>query len=112
MSCLMTLIQAPNGDVMLVRSLEGHEDCKILEENVSEPRVPGCERVPKADGKGKRWKINKDESRRMIRAAQLRAMDRIDLVELIEGRLDPLEARVEALEQRFTESSEKGKGEG
>lgn len=103
---LMTLIQAPNGDVMLVRDLTGHEDCAVLEEGVSEPRVPGCERVDKADGSGRRWRINKPECRRFIRAAELRAMARIELVEMLEAKIAALETRVAALEGSTVNSPE------
>lgn len=98
MSHLMTLIKAPNGDVMLVGSLEGHEDCAVLETGVAEPRVPGCERVDKPDGSGRMWKIHKGECRRMIRAAKVRSMHRIELVEMLEAQIEALTARVAALE--------------
>lgn len=95
---LMTLIRAPNGDRMLVSSLAGHEDCEIEETGVAEPRVPGCERVDKPDGSGRMWRINKAECRRMIRAAEVRSMHRIELVEMLEAQIRALEERMATLE--------------
>lgn len=101
MSHLMTLIKAPNGDVMLVGSLEGHEDCAVLETGVSEPRVPGCERVDKPDGSGRMWKINKDECRRMIRTAEVRAMSRIELVEMLEAQIRANDEKLASMDDRI-----------
>lgn len=49
---LYYLIETPEGDQNLVLDLEGHEDCKVLEEGVTAPKVPGCER------KNGKWKIS------------------------------------------------------
>lgn len=95
----MTLIEAPNGDKMLVRDLTGHEDCVVLETGVAEPRAPGCERVDKPDGAGRMWRINKPECRRALRTAEVRAMSRIELVEMLEAQIEELRARVVALEE-------------
>lgn len=50
------LIETPQGEQVLVLDLRGHEDCKVIEEGVTPPRVPGCER---RDG---RWRVKDKEA--------------------------------------------------
>lgn len=87
----MFLIQNPDGSKMLVESLDGHEGCETLESGVTIPRVPCCERVNGS------WRINKAACRRELRIKHLNSLTNAALVELIEVRLDDLEARMKGL---------------
>lgn len=55
------LIEAPNGERMLVRSLAGHEDCRVVNDRVPEPPNDHCRLCPK--GKWIEDEAAKEEAR-------------------------------------------------
>jgi hypothetical protein len=80
------LIQEKNGDQCLVLELAGHEECKILEEGVTAPKVPHCERI---DG---RWRIpDKAKTRHAIRVSRAAAATLVQEVTALEDRIAVLE---------------------
>lgn len=55
----MLIFDPDSGEEMLVLDTVGHEHCKVLEEGVVAPKVPGCRR------EGGKWKIADKEATRL-----------------------------------------------
>jgi hypothetical protein len=98
---LRYLIETPEGEKVLVESLSGHENCTVLEEGVTEPKVPCCERV---DGT---WVIDKDAAREAMRYEGLPPRA-VTLFKEMEARLIVLEtqASVVVVEEIFPDLQE------
>jgi hypothetical protein len=81
------LLRTPGGEEVLVLSMAGHEDCKVLERGVTPARVPGCKRV-----KG-RWKVDRREFNR------IRKVQRGPIIQELEDEIAELTKRLAQLEK-------------
>lgn len=67
-----------NGERQLVKSLAGHEGCKVIKDRVPEPPSPHCTLCPKGKWVADPGAAERAEIRKLVRAGRLKeALERV-----------------------------------
>lgn len=92
----MPILIEQDGEQQLVESLEGHDGCKVLAQDVQPPPQECC------TWENGQWVVDKRALANTKRRAALTSMDRLEFFNEVMKEVDALRARVEELENGRT----------